>query len=61
MTEPLDLIPAPVQEAFEGHSELSLRELAKAMGRDIRTLRRHREAEDAAKATARILRDRETP
>jgi hypothetical protein len=41
---PADLIPEPVLAAFGDRSELSIRALAAAMGRDIRTLQRHREA-----------------
>ncbi len=39
----LDLIPPAILAAFGVRAELSLRALAAAMGRDIRTLQRHRE------------------
>jgi hypothetical protein len=38
------LIPQPVLDAFAGRAELPLRDLARAMGRDIKTLTRQRKA-----------------
>ena len=41
-----DLIPNAVLAAFGDRSELPIRALAKAMGRDIKTLKKHRETGD---------------
>lgn len=44
MTAAIEMIPKPVLAAFAQRAELPIRALASAMGRDIRTLQRHREA-----------------
>lgn len=44
MTEAISftLVPAKVLELFKDRAELSLRELAQAIGRDMKTMNRHR-------------------